>query len=81
MNVRAKFRCMSIQHIHTGSADCSVANVVLAPVWEQDGVNRKWSQATPQGKLEMTITNAEAIGAFELGSEYFLDISQASVEA
>lgn len=81
MNVRAKFRCMSIQHIHTGNPDASVANIALAPVWEQDGVNRKWSQATPQGKLEMTITNAEAIGAFELGREYFLDISPASAEA
>lgn len=80
MNVRAKFRCMSIQHIHTGNPDASVANIALSPVWEQEGVNRTWSQATPQGKLEMTITNAEAIDAFELGREYFLDISPAVAE-
>ncbi|WP_259667921.1 hypothetical protein [Rhizobium lentis] len=74
--VTAKFRCMNINHAHTGP-DSSVATVQMFPVWEQDGVNKKWSQATPNGKLEMTITVPETVARFELGKEYFLDFRPA----
>ncbi|RUM06896.1 hypothetical protein EFR84_11445 [Rhizobium chutanense] len=67
---------MNINHAHTGPAS-SVATVSMFPVWEQDGVNKKWSQATPNGKLEMTITVPESVAQFELGKEYFLDFRPA----
>lgn len=75
--VRAKFRCTRIEHIHTGNPDAVVANVVLAPVWEQEGVNKKWSQATPNGKIEMTITVPDTVAQFDLGCEYLVDFMPA----
>lgn len=75
--VRAKFRCMSIAHSFTGNPDHSAATITLFPVWEQDGVNRKWSQATPSGKIEMLITNPSAVEQFDIGKEYFVDFTPA----
>jgi hypothetical protein len=77
MSVRAKFRCMGITHAFTNSAEYSAAVISLVPVWEQDGVNKIWSKATPQGKIEMTITNPDAVEQFELGKEYFVDFTPA----
>lgn len=77
MSVRAKFRCTRIEHVHTGNPDVVVANVGLIPVWEQEGVNKKWSQATPNGKIEMTITVPESVSFFELGAEVFVDFTPA----
>lgn len=70
--VIAKFRCTNIQHAYTGNAQNSASTVTLVPVWEQDGVNRKWSQATPSGKLEMLITVPETVDNLELGRRYKL---------
>ena len=75
--VRTKFRCTGISHIFTGAADQSAATVVLVPVWEQDGVNRKWSKATPSGKHEMLITEPGCVEQFELGRDYYLDFTPA----
>lgn len=46
--------------------------VTLQPVYsdKKDSPNYTWSQATPSGKLEMTITNPNAMGAFVPGQEY-----------
>jgi hypothetical protein len=77
MSVRTKFRCIGINHVHTGNPDYSASTVTFCPVWEQDGVNRKWSQATPNGKIEMTITNPTAVDQFELGKDYFVDFTPA----
>ena len=77
MSVRAKFRCCGINHVHTGGTN-SVAAISRVPVWEQEGVNKQWSHATPQGKIEMTITNPDAVEQFELGKEYFVDFTPAN---
>lgn len=77
MSVRAKFRVMGINHVYTGAQDKQPVDIRLAPVWEQDGVNRKWSQATPSGEIKMLITNPEAADQFELGREYFVDFTPA----
>lgn len=77
MKVRAKFVCMGINHMHTFS-DTQPAEVTLRPVWTgDDGVNKQWSEATPQGELKMLITNPAAIEAFELGKSYFVDLTPA----
>ena len=77
MSVRAKFRCMSINHAFTNTPEYSAATVGLVPVWEQEGVNKTWSKATPSGKIEMMITNPEAVKQFDLGKEYFVDFTPA----
>lgn len=79
MKVRAKFYVTSILHHHVGSPDKVCAEVKLAPVYGDD--NKPWSEATPQGQITMTITmtitNAAAIDAFELGKKYFVDFAPA----
>lgn len=79
MNVRCKFLVTGINHLHIytppdqPSKPC--AEVRMTPVWEHDGPNLQWSEATPTGEIKMMITNPSAIGAFELGKCYFVDFS------
>jgi hypothetical protein len=75
MTVRAKFYVTSIQHHHTQSPGYVCAEIKLAPVYGDE--NKPWSQATPQGQIAMTITNPDAIDAFELGKFYFVDFTPA----
>jgi len=78
MKVRCKFYVASITHHHASYPNAeptSCVNISLSPIWEEDGPNRKWSKATPNGKIEMTITNPEAAEAFELGKIYNVDFT------
>jgi hypothetical protein len=75
--VRAKFYVQEIKHVHSPSPDTVCAVVKLAAVYGDGKGNETWSKYTPQGSLEMTITNPAAIEAFELGKSYFLDITPA----
>lgn len=78
MNVRAKFRCQEIRHVLTATPKDMMAILTFAPVYDNgDGSNKDWSKWTPQGKLEMTVTNPDAVAAFELGKSYYLDFSPA----
>lgn len=75
MSVRAKFYVQKVEHMHTPVPGEVCANVSLAPVFGTFGDgkdNETWSKYTPNGKLEMTITNPDAIGQFEIGRAYFL---------
>lgn len=71
MHVLAKFKCLTITRHHTQPGSY-FAEVRLVPVWEENGRNREWSQATPAGELKMSITNEAAAEAFEIGVEYDL---------
>lgn len=78
MNVRAKFRCQSVTHLTTASPGDVAAHITFFPVYEDgSGKNASWSKYTPNGKLEMTVTNPDAIAAFELGKSYYLDFTPA----
>lgn len=78
MNVRAKFQCQSINHILTHLPGEQTAILTFAPVYDNgNGENKTWSKYTPQGKLEMTVTNPDAVGAFEVGKSYYLDFTPA----
>ncbi|MCB1533585.1 MAG: hypothetical protein KDJ44_02395 [Rhodoblastus sp.] len=83
--VRCKFIVTAINHIHLGhhptQKDLFCAEVTLAPVWEENGVNRQWSKATPQGQIKMTITNKKAFEQFELGGFYFVDFTPTTFDA
>ncbi|WP_164830340.1 hypothetical protein [Sinorhizobium medicae] len=37
--------------------------------------NESWSKHTPSGKIEMNITNPDAIDAFDVGKAYFVDFT------
>lgn len=66
MTVTARFLC---HHVDRWS---NRAEVYLNPVYSSDKStpNHSWSEATPNGKLEMTITNMAAVDKFVPGIEY-----------
>lgn len=42
--------------------------------------NKPWSKWTPQGNFDALITNPDAMGAFEPGKQYLLEIAEAPAE-
>lgn len=72
--VRAKFKCINIDAQFHGTE-----NVTFEPRYEDgdEAVNKAWSEATPTGKLEMTITNPALLGHYQAGKQYFIDIELA----
>lgn len=75
MNVLARFRCIEIKHLVTGSPSDVMATISLIPVYNDGKGNESWSKYTPSGKLEMNVTNPTAIAAFELGKSYQIEFS------
>jgi S-adenosylmethionine hydrolase len=77
MTVRAKFFVTEVKHTGTPGSD-PYATIVMAPIHGSYGdgkENESWSKYTPSGKLEMSITNPDAIDQFSVGQAYWLDIS------
>ncbi len=74
--VRAKFYVSSIKRYSGWQG----ATVELTPVMSQDPnhENKKFWDATPSGKIEMSI-KTDAIEQFELGKEYYVDFTLAPV--
>lgn len=66
MTVRAKFTCLAK----------SDSGVSFQPVTSGPG-NESWSKWTPSGRLDMHITNPDALAQFEAGKSYFLDFTPA----
>lgn len=69
--VRAKFYVTSITYYNGGSS-----KVELWPVYSQEEghENKRFWDATPSGKLEMTI-KSDAAKEFILGEEYYIDFT------
>jgi hypothetical protein len=42
---------------------------------DKNDVNYTWSLWTPSGQCNITVTNPECFGHFELGKEYYLDFN------
>jgi hypothetical protein len=72
MSVQAKFYVERVEHVHTGQPNQVCANVTMKPVYGDSPENKTWSKYTPNGKLEMTVTNPGAIDQLEVGRAYFL---------
>lgn len=69
--IQAKFICTQINKTKTSE------EAHLRPVYGDSEANKSFSQYTPSGKLELMITNPDALGKFVPGKEYFLNISEA----
>jgi len=71
--MRAKFNCYSVMRI-TGGGEQSVLQAVT-----DDGTpeNESFWNATPSGRLEISITNPAAQGFFSPGTAYYLDFTEA----
>jgi hypothetical protein len=70
MNVRCKFRC------HNRLREPNGWCYMFHPVYEGSEENKRFFQATPYGSLTI---GAMQEGLFEIGQEYYLDLSPAQV--
>lgn len=70
MKIRAKFTCQFITQHAYGGEDVHLSAVVC-----RNGENAQWAKATPSGKIDMTIDNSDARGAFVPGKEYWVDFT------
>ena len=84
-SVRAKFICMSIERrmsYHWNSItieheEREMRTVTLTPVSGGSEENKRFWNASPAGTLQLGMINLEAAEAFDIGKEYYLDISPA----
>lgn len=73
MTIRAKFNVSTVaKHFNGGGA-----SVTMSPVVGDAGENKTFWDATPSGKIEMHITNPDAIKVFENGGEFYVDFTKA----
>lgn len=73
-NVRAKFTCVGIED----QPEFQQKNVSFFPVSEGSEENKSFSKYTPAGSVNLTISyETEAVNAFEVGKEYYLDFTEA----
>ena len=70
--VRAKMKCESIELHSDGSGSVS-----LSPVISGSEENERFYKQTPSGGLKLSTINAAAIKQFELGKEFYVDITPA----
>jgi hypothetical protein len=75
MTVRAKFRVASLRQQFVGDHAPPQEVVELQAV--TDELNKQWSQYTPQGRIEMHITNPEAAKRFPVGAYFYVDFTEA----
>ena len=75
MTVRAKFRVASLrpQFIADGVPPQEVIELQAVT----DDANKAWSMYTPQGRIEMHITNPEALEQFPVGRFFYVDFTEA----
>ena len=84
-SVRAKFTCTSIERrmssrwnsVTREHEDKEMRTVTLIPVYGDSDENKRFWNATPAGTLQLGMINLEAAEAFDIGKEYYLDISPA----
>lgn len=92
MAVRAKFKVTEIKRGQgsrtTGRKNekgydeyepCEMRTIVLSPVYSTDPMheNKKFWDATPNGKIELGVVNPGGYEQFELGREYYVDFTEA----
>lgn len=70
--IKAKFKVQSVTKYEN---NCE--SVELYPVTTGSEENKQWSEYTPGGKIQMTITAKGAVGKFEPGKEYYIDFTPA----
>ena len=73
MSVRAKMKCEGVEL----RGDEEGVTVSLRPVSCGSEENEKFYKYTPGGQLLLSTINAAAMEQFEVGKEYFVDISPA----
>lgn len=84
MNIQAKMNCQSVTRTsyRPGGVDEKVfqERVILTAVSYGDSdENKSFSEATPDAKLDILISNQSALGAFEPGEDYYINFAAAKL--
>ena len=81
--VRGKFVVTQI-NIYKGSRlegdkwiECEGRTIYLSPVMEGSKENEIFGNASPCGKIEISILNPDAFNQFEWNKEYYVDFTKA----
>lgn len=69
--VRTKFKVNGITQFEGGSFAVS-----MSPVTSGSEENKNFFKWTPSGSLDLRTVNEEAVKAFEVGAEYYLDFTK-----
>ena len=56
--------------------ECLKVSVVFIPVGDDSPENKLFWDATPQGRIEFTYMNPEALEELVLGKEYYVDFTE-----
>ncbi len=70
--MRGKFQVLSITRF-TGT---TAIKVELTPVTNTEPENKQFWNMTPSGRLEMTVTNPDAVSFFQVDKSYYLDFTE-----
>ena len=73
--VRAKFFCSKNEKYD--GVDGKIHNVELKSVYEGSAENKEFWKWTPNGQLNLGTINPSAAEYFEVGKEYYLDLTKA----
>ena len=79
--IRAKFRLTEWKNSEGGRRvdgkyeSCIKASLVFIPVGDNSPENKLFWEATPSGRIEISVVNPEAVEEFELLKEYYVDFT------
>jgi len=79
-HVQAKVRCIANTPPQWAMENDTMRIARFTPVHDSDPAhpNFEWSEATPSGYLELTITNRAAFERFEVNKEYMVTFAPES---
>jgi hypothetical protein len=77
MAVRAKFFVTSVMHQLGADGEVTGGQVSLHPVYAGEGEDRTFWDATPSGRIELNITNRQALDQFRSGQKFYIDFTPA----
>ncbi|KJS45250.1 MAG: hypothetical protein VR71_02245 [Roseovarius sp. BRH_c41] len=72
--IRGRFTLQKIEQFPAHSDDACLCNVEFSAVTSGKADCETWSKYTPNGKLEMTITNPAAMKCLAVGKDYYVDL-------
>jgi hypothetical protein len=79
MNVRAKFRCISVTEYSLDPDPDGMKQYRFQPMYSPDiPEDRQYSKYTPVGSLEISVTNPSV--EFVVGTDYYLDFTEVKNE-
>lgn len=77
MSVRAKMKCEHREESSCGTQGEKGGSVRLAPVICGSEENSRFYKYTPSGSLLLSTINQAAFDQFEVGKEYYVDVTPA----